>query len=112
MSIYDYIFGDYSRPSPRDGQSGLGPDTYICERCRNPFVAKLRRSGKLRDSIEYEPLRKKLMIQDPNYDPIFCDGCFLDIMSHETPKPMSTGLPGTPMPPVQRLEKNDDTLVP
>ena len=102
MSIFDYVFGDRSRlQQPRNQNSETL--TFQCQRCLKPFDTKLRRSGKLRDSIEYEPLRKKLMIEDASLDPIFCDGCFLDIVGWEVPLPMTTGLEGSNKPPVQRL---------
>lgn len=101
MSFFDYVFGDRTRlnhPRASDSQTL----TFVCDRCRNPFDTKLRLSGKPRDSIEYEPLRKKLMITDPNYDPVICDACFVDIMSHKTESPMSDGMPGSNMPLVMR----------
>lgn len=100
MSFFDYVYADSSRTQqPRAADSSIY--THVCERCLNPFQARLRKSGKLRDSIEYEPLRKKLMITDPNHDPVLCDPCFVDIMSWETPRPMTTGL--ADIPPVMRL---------
>ena len=99
MSVFDYIYADRSRlQQPRNQDTSIL--TFQCERCLKPFDTKLRRSGKLRDSIEYEPLRKKLMIQDPTHEPVLCDGCFIDIMGWEVPAPMTTGLPGTRTPSV------------
>lgn len=98
--MFDYVYGDRTRTQhPRASDSSI--QTHQCERCFNPFDTRLRKSGKLRDSIEYEPLRAKLMITNPNHDPVLCDACFIDIMSWETPRPMTNGL--TDMPPVMRL---------
>jgi hypothetical protein len=106
MSIFDYVFGDRSRlTQPRNQNTETL--TFQCQRCLKPFDTKLRRSGKLRDSIEYEPLRKKLMIEDAGLEPIFCDGCFIDILGWEVPSPMTTGLEGSNKPPVQRLGEGD-----
>lgn len=100
MSFFDYVYGDRTRT-----QQARAADSAIltlrCERCLNPFETRLRKSGKLRDSVEYEPLRKKLMMADPNHDPVLCDGCFVDIMSWHTPRPMTDGL--SDIPPVMRL---------
>ena len=98
--MFDYVYGDRTRTQQsRNSDSSIL--TFQCERCLNPFDTRLRKSGKLRDSVEYEPLRKKLMITDPNHDPVFCDACFVDIMSWETPQPMTNGLDN--IPPVMRL---------
>jgi hypothetical protein len=103
MSVFDYVFGDSSRRSPRDSDPTLLSAT--CERCAKPFVYRNRLSGKQRDSIEYEPLRKKLMIQDSSVEPVLCDGCFLDIMTHDTPAPMTAGLEGDNMPLTLRVQQ-------
>ena len=97
--VFSYIYGDRSRISPRDQQAP--EQSHICERCLNPFVARPRLSGKLRDSIEYEPLRKKLML-GPDAEPVLCDGCFIDIMSWQTPDPMTDAMPASRMPTVMR----------
>jgi hypothetical protein len=103
--LFDYVFGDRTRlQHPRASDGDI--HTYKCERCLNPFETRMRKSGKPRDSIEYEPLRKKLMITDPNHDPVVCDACFLDILTWETHKetPMTDGLPGGGgMPLCQRM---------
>jgi len=105
MSFFDYIYGDRARlQQPKNQDTSVL--TFQCERCLRPFDTKLRRSGKLRDSIEYEPLRRKLMITDTSFEPVFCDGCFIDIMGWQVPRPMTTGLEGSNMPPVHRLNND------
>lgn len=49
---------------------------YRCECCLQPFEAANRLSGLQRNSVEYEVLRKALMIQDHTVLPVFCDPCF------------------------------------
>lgn len=57
----------------------------ICQWCLNPFTYTVKRSGKHRDSIEYEPLRKILRITDYAFDPVICDGCFDQVTKSALP---------------------------
>jgi len=56
-----------------------------CQWCLGPFVAEIKLSGRPRDSIEYEPLRKALFIADATHEPVICDGCFAGVMSSAPP---------------------------
>jgi hypothetical protein len=107
MSFFDYVYGDRTRTEHPRSADESGLYTFICDRCRNPFVTRMRKSGKPRDSIEYEPLRKKLMIQDPSYEPVFCDSCFIDTLSWNTEREtrMSDGMQGSSRPLVIRTQK-------
>jgi len=52
------------------------PCTDICQWCLNPFGFTMKLSGKPRDSIQYEPLRRVLKIDDPTFEPVICDPCY------------------------------------
>jgi|SRR5581483_199583 len=97
--MFDYVYGDRTRTAQPRTQGLTG--VHRCERCLYPFDARMRLSGKLRDSVEYEPLRAKLMLT-PDVDPVLCDGCFVDVMTAKTPAPMSDGMPGSNTPAVLR----------
>lgn len=79
---------------PRRPQGPAGSwNMDICQWCHNPFSFQMRRSGKPRDSIEYEPLRRVLFITDPNYEPVICDGCY-DYVLNAPLKPDKVNTPG------------------
>lgn len=54
---------------------------FKCTRCLEPFEIETKLSGLPRNSVEYEPLRRALKIQDHTYNPELCDLCVEIILS-------------------------------
>jgi hypothetical protein len=75
---------------PRSAAGELCAD--VCQWCLNPFNFTMKRSGKPRDSIEYEPLRRALKITDAAFDPVICDSCYGQVMKSA---PDDRLMPGT-----------------
>ena len=54
--------------------------TDICQWCHHPYNFTMKYSGKARNSVEYEPLRKALKITDWMFEPVICDACYRSVI--------------------------------